>query len=193
MGGIPQLRGPPERFASGLGPARKQRANVINVSDGAVTDGDQAPVATAVRQMASQDGNVLLLNVHISDSAETPVLFPDDERLLPDDYARALFPGSEPCRKGERILRLQPSRRDCGNLFVASLPSSELPGYYQASLRDGEEVQTPRRDNKRVLPRRADGDGPAIHRWENRASRGGPEPSLLPPPIKNVHTVSRRP
>ena len=64
---------------------------VINITDGKADDGDPTPMAMALQQLASQDGNVLLMNVHISDSATIPVLFPADESLLPDDYALALF------------------------------------------------------------------------------------------------------
>ena len=42
---------------------------VINITDGMATDGDAAQVwqmATALRGVASQDGNVLLFNVHLS-------------------------------------------------------------------------------------------------------------------------------
>jgi hypothetical protein len=69
---------------------------VINISDGAATDGDPTPMAMALQGLASQDGNVLLLNIHISDSAEAPVVFPADDRLLPDDDARRLFRMSSP-------------------------------------------------------------------------------------------------
>jgi hypothetical protein len=69
---------------------------VINISDGAATDGDPTPMAMALQGLASQDGNVLLLNIHISDSAEAPVVFPADDRSLPDDYARAMFRISSP-------------------------------------------------------------------------------------------------
>jgi hypothetical protein len=64
---------------------------VINISDGLATDGDPMPYATALQGLASQDGNVLLLNIHISNSAAAPTVFPADERCLPDDHARRLF------------------------------------------------------------------------------------------------------
>jgi hypothetical protein len=64
---------------------------VINVTDGMATDGDPAQHATMIRDYASRDGNVLLFNVHISSHAAYPLLFPDREQGLPDDFARRLF------------------------------------------------------------------------------------------------------
>ncbi len=51
---------------------------VINISDGAATDGDPTPTAMALQGLASQDGNVLLLNIHISEIADAPIVFPAD-------------------------------------------------------------------------------------------------------------------
>ncbi len=115
---------------------------VINISDGAATDGDPAPVAMALRQTASQDGNVLLLNVHISDSVQGPVLFPADERLLPDDFARALFRISSPlpvtmiqAAQGQEIPIVEGAR---GFAFNADLAS--LVGFLDIGTRVGKNV-----------------------------------------------------
>jgi hypothetical protein len=64
---------------------------VINITDGAATDGDPQPCAAAICGVASQDGNALLFNVHVSASGLPPVLFPTEENGLPDDFARRLF------------------------------------------------------------------------------------------------------
>ena len=64
---------------------------VINVSDGAATDGPFEPEALAIWRLASDDGKVLLFNIHISARGEKPILFPGDDLDLPDDYARRLF------------------------------------------------------------------------------------------------------
>ena len=64
---------------------------VINVTDGEANDGDPEPVADDLRDIASDDGNVLLFNVHISSVDERPIQFPDDENQLPDEAARLLF------------------------------------------------------------------------------------------------------
>lgn len=64
---------------------------VVNVSDGMATDGNPEAAATALRDLTSQDGPVLLFNAHLSSRVERPVEFPDREEGLPDDYARLLF------------------------------------------------------------------------------------------------------
>jgi hypothetical protein len=72
---------------------------IINVTDGMATDGDAAYLlqcAAALRGVASQDGNVLLFNAHLSVRGDRPVLFPAGENQLPDDYARLLFRMSSP-------------------------------------------------------------------------------------------------
>jgi hypothetical protein len=67
---------------------------VINISDGAATDGRFEPQAEALRQLRSEDGDVLLFNLHISGRGERAILFPRDDQALPDDYARRLFAAS---------------------------------------------------------------------------------------------------
>jgi len=64
---------------------------VINITDGMATDGTPEPAATAVRGVASRDGEVLLMNAHLSERETQPVEFPDKEETLADDYARMLF------------------------------------------------------------------------------------------------------
>jgi hypothetical protein len=64
---------------------------VINITDGQPTDGDPVPQAQRIQQLATSDGNVLLFNLHISETQAQPLLYPDQEASLPDDYARMLF------------------------------------------------------------------------------------------------------
>jgi hypothetical protein len=64
---------------------------VINITDGESTDGDPEPTAASLRGLSSQDGNVLLFNVHISFRKERPIEFPEREADLPDAAARLLF------------------------------------------------------------------------------------------------------
>lgn len=63
---------------------------VINLTDGAA-DEDPSAAADDVRQLQSSDGKVLLLNIHLSARADAPIMFPNDEQNLPDDFARQLF------------------------------------------------------------------------------------------------------
>jgi len=69
---------------------------VINITDGGATDGQPGPMSDAIRAVASHDGNVLLLNIHISANGEWPILFPTQDGSLPDDFAKLLFSMSSP-------------------------------------------------------------------------------------------------
>ena len=64
---------------------------VLHVTDGESTDGDPEPLADALRQFATNDGNVLLLNLHVSAVAGNPISFPAADSGLPDQYAKTLF------------------------------------------------------------------------------------------------------
>ncbi|GIW82332.1 MAG: hypothetical protein KatS3mg105_4139 [Gemmatales bacterium] len=64
---------------------------VINITDGVATDGNPEMPAARVKQLQSSDGAVLVFNVHLSSRQDRPVEFPDNERILPSDYAQMLF------------------------------------------------------------------------------------------------------
>jgi hypothetical protein len=64
---------------------------VINLTDGEATDGDPEKPAQNLRELASEDGAVLLFNAHISSSSDRAIEFPEREEDLPDAYAQRLF------------------------------------------------------------------------------------------------------
>ncbi|MBI5760746.1 MAG: VWA domain-containing protein [Planctomycetales bacterium] len=64
---------------------------VVNLTDGEANDGDPSAAATALRQLSSSDGNVLLFNAHISERNDPPIMFPEQEQGLPNDFAKQLF------------------------------------------------------------------------------------------------------
>lgn len=64
---------------------------VFNITDGEATDGDPRGAAQALQELATDDGPLLLFNVHISSSTQKPVLFPASSSELPDDFAMQLF------------------------------------------------------------------------------------------------------
>jgi hypothetical protein len=64
---------------------------VINITDGESTDGDPTAAAEALKTLTSDDGNVLLFNVHLSSKCSAPLEFPDSEESLPDKFAKLLF------------------------------------------------------------------------------------------------------
>jgi hypothetical protein len=67
---------------------------VLNITDGESTDGNPTGPAEAVRELMSADGNTLLFNLHVSSDLSDPIVFPNGDRNLPDDYARMLFRAS---------------------------------------------------------------------------------------------------
>ncbi len=69
---------------------------VIHVTDGQSTDGDAEPIAEQLRQISTNDGQVLVFNLHIDASGTAPVIFPASETGLPDQYSKTLFRMSSP-------------------------------------------------------------------------------------------------
>ena len=64
---------------------------VINITDGQATDGDPASAANALKDLKTEDGQLVLFNIHVSSTPSSPTEFPSDEAGLPDDYAKILF------------------------------------------------------------------------------------------------------
>ncbi|MFO8100482.1 MAG: VWA domain-containing protein [Salinibacter sp.] len=66
---------------------------VVNVTDGEATDGDPLRYAQQLREFATDDGEVLLFNVHLSESEAPPVEMPSSRDELPPEaeYAETLF------------------------------------------------------------------------------------------------------
>jgi hypothetical protein len=69
---------------------------VINITDGEATDGDPTAAAAALRDLHTDDGNVLLFNLHLSSQAAPTVQFPADDAAVPDKWAKLLFSLSSP-------------------------------------------------------------------------------------------------
>ncbi len=66
---------------------------VINITDGDSTDGDPLPEALRLRELKTDDGELLLFNCHLSPFSPDEVRFPGSESDLPkeDDSAAKLF------------------------------------------------------------------------------------------------------
>ena len=69
---------------------------VLHVTDGESTDGDPEGVAEALRQFQTNDGNVLLLNLHVSARSSQPISFPSSDSGLVDQFAKMLYRMSSP-------------------------------------------------------------------------------------------------
>ena len=68
---------------------------VINITDGEPNDDPTAAARTLIA-LETDDGNVLLYNLHLSELAGSPLLFPAASSGLPDDFAQMLFQMSSP-------------------------------------------------------------------------------------------------
>ncbi|WP_327069506.1 vWA domain-containing protein [Kitasatospora sp. NBC_01302] len=64
---------------------------VLNLTDGASTDGDPVEAGHAIGTHVTADGPALLFNLHVSMGQQDPVEFPDVESQLPDGFARLIF------------------------------------------------------------------------------------------------------
>jgi hypothetical protein len=64
---------------------------VLNLTDGEANDGDPVASAQQLTHVRTDDGGVLLFNLHISDAGGSPITFPTDSSSLPNVYARSLF------------------------------------------------------------------------------------------------------
>lgn len=64
---------------------------VLHVTDGESTDGDPEELAEMLKQIGTADGQVLLLNLHVSTNEAAPTKFPASDAGLPDTYAQLLF------------------------------------------------------------------------------------------------------
>jgi hypothetical protein len=98
---------------------------MLNLTDGAASDGNPEPSAESLRRLSTADGDVLLFNLHVSSSGAQALSFPDREAALPDDYARLLFRMSSvlpaPLLAAARREEFQVSEAARGFIFNADL------------------------------------------------------------------------
>jgi hypothetical protein len=64
---------------------------IIHITDGESTDGNPTSEMKSLLDKASDDGNVLLFNLHLSSRNTQAISFPDNASNLPDEYAKMLF------------------------------------------------------------------------------------------------------
>jgi hypothetical protein len=64
---------------------------VLHVTDGESSDGDPEEITTHLGGIRTNDGEVLILNIHVSSLGADPIRFPSSESGLPDSYAKMLF------------------------------------------------------------------------------------------------------
>lgn len=64
---------------------------ILHITDGESTDGDPEELAQHLREVGTEDGSIILLNIHVSASGAPPIKFPSSEQGLPDSYSKMLF------------------------------------------------------------------------------------------------------
>jgi hypothetical protein len=69
---------------------------VLHVTDGESTDGNPESLANDLRQIGTNDGPLLLLNLHVSTTGGPRIHFPDSETGLPEANAKLLYRMSSP-------------------------------------------------------------------------------------------------
>ena len=118
---------------------------VINVSDGAATDGDPVPVAHRIMNLSTSDGNTLVFNVHLSELAARPIQFPDNEDELPDELAVRLFQMSSVLPEGSRKLAesLDISIGQSSRGFVFNADMVSLVQFLDIGTRGPSNIDTP--------------------------------------------------
>lgn len=64
---------------------------VLHITDGESTDGDPEELSHHLRQIKTNDGPVLLFNLHVSSSSGDTIVFPASENILTNSYSKLLF------------------------------------------------------------------------------------------------------
>lgn len=66
---------------------------VIHITDGENSEDEADPLqyADPLKELETNDGNVLLFNCHLSMTKADKILFPSNAELLPDEHTRLLF------------------------------------------------------------------------------------------------------
>jgi uncharacterized protein YegL len=65
---------------------------VINLTDGEANDGDPRLPAQTLKDLATSDGNVILMTLHASSNPlATQIFFPDTDEVLPDAPSKLMF------------------------------------------------------------------------------------------------------
>jgi hypothetical protein len=64
---------------------------VLHVTDGHPSDGNPEPIADRLKSLATEDGGCLLFNLHVDAGSGESLIFPNDERAIPDRFGKTLF------------------------------------------------------------------------------------------------------
>lgn len=110
---------------------------ILHVTDGEATDGDPEEIASDLGQIRTNDGEVLILNIHVSTLGNDPISFPESDAGLPDDYAKLLFRMSS--QLPEHLIRFaQEKGHKVGNEsrgFMFNAEAAELVDFFDIGTR----------------------------------------------------------
>lgn len=113
---------------------------VLHVTDGEATDGSEAEVEAAaahVTRQATNDGNVLLMNLHVSPAGGEPISYPSNENSLPSSYARLLFRTSSlmPPEFRRRAGEVGITLREGSRAYVYNARINDVVGFFDIGTR----------------------------------------------------------
>lgn len=69
---------------------------ILHVTDGQSTDGSPEDIAVGLHKIATDDGECLVFNLHVTAGTAQEIVFPVSEAPLSDEYSRMLFRLSSP-------------------------------------------------------------------------------------------------
>jgi hypothetical protein len=113
---------------------------VLHVTDGEATDGDEAEVEAAaahVTRQETKDGNVLLMNLHVSAAGGEPISYPSSETTLPSSYARLLFRTSSlmPAEFRRRAAEVGITLREGSRAYVHNARLNDVVNFFDIGTR----------------------------------------------------------
>jgi hypothetical protein len=110
---------------------------VLHLTDGESTDGDPEPVSRELRQISTDDGEVILMNAHISDVSSREIAFPDSDSELPDQYARLLYAMSSTLapQMQDRARSLGFNVNDSSRAFVLNARVEQIINFFDIGTR----------------------------------------------------------
>jgi uncharacterized protein YegL len=100
---------------------------VINLTDGESNDGDARVPAEALKNLQTEDGNVVLLTVHASSNHYSEkIFFPESENELPDHFSKVMYKMCSPLtpnmtRTASELLGMEISSSARGMVYNADI------------------------------------------------------------------------
>jgi hypothetical protein len=64
---------------------------LLHVTDGEPSDGDPEPIVEQLKSLGTEDGEVLILNLHTGQSKSGPIKFPNMEKQVTDGFGKILY------------------------------------------------------------------------------------------------------